>query len=469
VVELRTESLNFFYTIYYYVCIIIITINTYTLMKTILYNSFIWIFLSLFFCLWADVVSSQTSYNMTDGGSIEACGGTFYDPGGTGNYPPPPMGLIVGVEGKKDYVFTICNKLAGKPIKVEFTSFNLWYNTMSLSWPPWNSCAITTEDRLIIYNGPNTSSPSLGTYKKTNSPGVVTANSGCITFKLETKNVGNGSPCAANTGASGWTAIIKSDPPNVGNIIGPDTLIELQQYTYTTDGDLVEGTWGSGNMAIAFVNSTGKVTGVNPGTTNISYIITECGSDIAIKKITIIPEPKPLPDCTISGIDTLCQGDSLLLKSSSEGGVWTTSDSTIATVNSSGLVTASKEGQGGTVTITYQNEENCVGIVEHTLRVNKCNTHSIIVGVDDIDEITEVALFPNPTNSEINLEFEIKNIADVTIALIDMAGRILEERTIDAMAGKNYMLIDMQSFTAGVYSVMLYSNGSKLVKRIVKN
>ncbi|MBK7181762.1 MAG: gliding motility-associated C-terminal domain-containing protein [Bacteroidetes bacterium] len=96
---------------------------------------------------------------MTSGSSTTyACGGgTFYDPGGTGNYA-----------NSLTYTQTICAP-AGQYLTFNFTSFNT------------ESCC----DRLIIYNGPNTGSPQIGTFAGTNTPGTVTVNPGqCITFSF---------------------------------------------------------------------------------------------------------------------------------------------------------------------------------------------------------------------------------------------------------------------------------------------
>jgi gliding motility-associated-like protein len=121
------------------------------------------------------------TYNMTNG-TISTCTGTFYDNGGTGNYT-----------ASTDLTFTICPAIAGSKIKCTFTSFNVE----------------ASYDRLTIYDGPNTSSPSMGTYDN-NAPlsGIVQAttsnSSGCLTFVFHSDG---------SVQYAGWEASISCTTP----------------------------------------------------------------------------------------------------------------------------------------------------------------------------------------------------------------------------------------------------------------
>lgn len=120
-------------------------------------------------------LSSQT-YNISSGGSVSTCSGTFYDPGGTGNYG-----------NNQNYTMTFCPSTAGQVIQVTFTSFDL-----ELDY-----------DYLYIYDGNNTSAPLLGQFSGTPSLGTIKATvnnaTGCLTFKF----VSDG-----GTYSSGWVATI---------------------------------------------------------------------------------------------------------------------------------------------------------------------------------------------------------------------------------------------------------------------
>ena len=97
-------------------------------------------------------ISQYTMSNTT----VTACNGTFLDPGGAGNYA-----------NNQVFTMTFCSG-TGQAVNLDFTAFALENN--------W--------DYLYIYDGTSTASPTLGTFTGTNSPGLVSAPSGCITVRF---------------------------------------------------------------------------------------------------------------------------------------------------------------------------------------------------------------------------------------------------------------------------------------------
>src|SRR5574343_144817 len=100
------------------------------------------------------------TYTMNNG-SISACSGTFYDPGGTGNYG-----------NSQTFVYTICPSTPGAKVIVNFSTFNLE----------------NSYDFLQVFDGNSTAAPSLGTYTGTSGPGTASASlsnpTGCLTFRF---------------------------------------------------------------------------------------------------------------------------------------------------------------------------------------------------------------------------------------------------------------------------------------------
>ncbi|HRU60858.1 MAG TPA: hypothetical protein P5565_05255, partial [Bacteroidia bacterium] len=123
----------------------------------------------------AETAKAQT-YNMA-AGTINTCGGTFYDPGGSGSNYGNNLNITE----------TFCSN-AGTCIQVAFTAFNTQGGN----------------DVLTIYDGPSTASPVIGSFSGNGgSPGTVTSSTGCLTFQFIT----NGS-----TTRSGWAATITCVP-----------------------------------------------------------------------------------------------------------------------------------------------------------------------------------------------------------------------------------------------------------------
>jgi len=103
------------------------------------------------------------------------------------------------------------------------------------------------------------------------------------------------------------------------------------------------GAWSIAG-AIATINSAGVVTGVAPGTTTVTYTDTNtCGTSSVSMVLYVGHAPS---GGRISGPDTICVGVAATLSDTTyPGGVWTSSNNSIATINSStGAVTGVANG-----------------------------------------------------------------------------------------------------------------------------
>jgi Concanavalin A-like lectin/glucanases superfamily/Secretion system C-terminal sorting domain/Bacterial Ig-like domain (group 2)/PKD-like domain/Ig-like domain CHU_C associated len=98
---------------------------------------------------------------------------------------------------------------------------------------------------------------------------------------------------------------------------------------------------GTGAIGETLVNTTSSIVAVN-------YVYTTtangCSSSSTIS-VDVYPTPAP-----ITGTSVLCVGGTSTLSSTTSGGAWTSSNTTVATVSSAGVVTALS---AGTTTITY--------------------------------------------------------------------------------------------------------------------
>lgn len=138
-------------------------------------------------------------------------------------------------------------------------------------------------------------------------------------------------------------------------------------YDFTTGG-----IWTSDNISVAAVGlSSGIVHGVAAGTANISY--TSGSTGCTVSEIFMV-DPAPAP---ITGNPRLCTGSTTNLYSVSSGGIWSSGNSAIATINSSGLVTAASPG---IVPINYTSGAGCVA----TITVSVSSHPSPILGSSNV-------------------------------------------------------------------------------------
>ena len=75
---------------------------------------------------------------------------------------------------------------------------------------------------------------------------------------------------------------------------------------------------------------------------------------------------------------------------------------------------------------------------------------------------------PNPVQDMMNVGFSTETSQNFTLQVIDIQGRVLQSRTIEAFAGQNNLDLDMGQFAAGFYYVQLSSPTVKLDKKILK-
>lgn len=144
-------------------------------------------------------------------------------------------------------------------------------------------------------------------------------------------------PCAVPTNV----AITITTPPTT-TLAGPNVCVgSTTTFTASTPG----GTWSSANPAIATVNATGQVTGVSSGVVSIDYTFPAAGGCPSVSFSRPLTVTNPPSAGTVSGDQTLCVGDAIPYSATVPGGSWSSSNTSIATVNSAtGVVNAIATG-----------------------------------------------------------------------------------------------------------------------------
>ena len=138
--------------------------------------------------------------------------------------------------------------------------------------------------------------------------------------------------------------VIETLPPVTG------TLTVCAGSTTALSNAASGGTWSSSDIAVAIVGSTGIVSGVAAGTATISYLVSSTNT-------TVVVTVNPLPDAgTITGSSAVCAGSTITLSNATSGGSWSSSNTAVATVGTTGIVTGIANG---IVTISYTVTNSC--------------------------------------------------------------------------------------------------------------
>ena len=263
--------------------------------------------------------------------------------GGTWISTNPPVatisnaGLITGLAaGTAKFIFT--NTLTGC---VSDTS-------SVITVTPGPSVSITGDNELCIGDSTTLSPTSLGTWETSNSAVATVTNAGAVSA------VSPGQATFRFTDAAGCKSlptlpVIVHPRPTVG-VIGNSSICVGNTTTLSPSSG---GTWVSNHLSIATVNSaTGVVTGVSPGTATFTF--TETSTSCSSNPTSPVTVNGPPTSPTITGPTAICVGGSTTLAPTS-GGVWTSNNASVATVDNAGNVTSIGPGK---VTFSFTFSEN---------------------------------------------------------------------------------------------------------------
>ncbi len=220
-------------------------------------------------------------------------------------------------------------------------------------------------------------------------------------------------PCA-NTFTKAITVV---SPPNAGSLSGNQSICVGSTTTFIPT--VTGGTWSSDSPSIATVNSsTGLISGVTSGTTNINYTVAGtggCPSTTVSRSVTVT---NPVSAGTLNGNQNICVGNTTAFVPTVLGGTWSSSDTAIATVNSSGVITGAAAGSA-TITYTVSGSGGCPNAtVNRTVSVAAIPSAGTLSGNQNIC----VGLSSNFTSSVSGGTWTSNNTA---VATVNAAGVVI--------------------------------------------
>lgn len=149
-------------------------------------------------------------------------------------------------------------------------------------------------------------------------------------------------------------------------ITGTDNVCEGNTTTLATITP--GGTWSTSDAAIATVNATGVVTGVTPGTATITYTLTNGDGCTGTQTLAVTVNALPVVPA-ITGTSDLFEGATTTLSNTTPGGVWSSSNTAVATVSGTGVVTGVSGGSAD-ITYTVTNANGCTSSQTVTVTVD---------------------------------------------------------------------------------------------------
>jgi len=224
------------------------------------------------------------------------CNGSLYDVGGpNGNY----------YDNNNSWI-TIAPP-GSNQITLNFTDFDIEAPSSGLSYCNW--------DYLEIFDGADTSAPSLGQYCNTltGGPGTIISSSGAITVYLHADQAVNGRGFELN-----WSCIFPNIPPttliNLSDTISCDGTVSFTDLSLNGP-DSWNWSFGDGN----FSNLQNPIhTYLNPGVYSVLLVTSnQYGSD----SLFIDDYISIFDDNISSTSDTICNGSNAILEANSDFGI----------------------------------------------------------------------------------------------------------------------------------------------------
>lgn len=262
----------------------------------------------------------------------------------------PSTGLVTALSaGSSDITYTVSAGCNGPVSSFKTLTVTPNVNAGTVSGAAQLCIGITTAYTSNGNANGSWSSSNPGVASVNASTGMVTALTAGTTNIVYTISTGCGGP------VSSFKSLTVSPNVNAGTVNGISPLCTGATASYTSNGTL-GGTWSSSNPAVATVNSSGVVTVLTAGTTNIIYTVNSvCGGPFSsFKTLTVNPNANA---GTVSGASPLCLNATTTYTSNGNtGGTWSSSNPAIATVTPAGLV---KGLTSGTVNIIYTVTTGC--------------------------------------------------------------------------------------------------------------
>ena len=235
------------------------------------------------------------------------------------------------------------------------------------------------------------------------------------------------------------------------------------------------GVWSCGNISTATIDSvTGVVTGKYQGIANIKYTVTNAYGCINAATLNLPVYAKPgVPSINYLGTPTpqagaipstaFCRNKTFSVTGSPTGGVWSSTDTSVVTVTSSGVVYTAAAGLGSVI-YTYTDINGCsnsralIGTVVNCPSSRGVNASSN----EQVVSSSEFTMYPNPAKTFISLSLKTL-IGSGSIVVTDLYGK--QVKTQPLSMGNN--TVDIANLSKGFYLVSIITEQVKTTKKLV--
>jgi len=217
--------------------------------------------------------------------------------------------------------------------------------------------------------------------------------------------------------------------------------------------------WSSSDTSVATVDTTGLVTGVAVGSATIT-VTTQDGSFTATSIATVSNIPvtgvKVSPTTASVNVGSTKQLTATIspYNAFDQNVSWSSSDTSVATVDTTGLVTGVAVGSA-VITVTTED-----GGFTATSNIAVSEPTSIAT----IESVQDISIYPIPFNNRLNIKFGKEPAETVDILLLDVTGRIVRYKKA---VGLNHQF-DTTDLNEGLYLIKIIGTTINVVGTVIK-
>lgn len=186
---------------------------------------------------------------------------------------------------------------------------------------------------------------------------------------------------------------------------------------------------------------------IRDGLTDTSVLVSSWGCDSTVF-VYLTVDPVPTVSITANGTELTATGDVDDL-------VWYMDGTALSATDTSYTATSS-----GTYSVLSTNQFGCTTLSD-TVNVT-------IVGVGELDNMSQLNVYPNPATDKLNVSIALQSNADVALVLYDMSGRMVQQQNIKAQAGNTTHQLDISALDSGMYLLQTKLNGQVRTIKVAK-
>lgn len=227
--------------------------------------------------------------------------------------------------------------------------------------------------------------------------------------------------------------------------LGCDSIIIVDLNINPTYFDTMYDTVCSGD-SYTFPDGT-VMTNLLGGLTDTSVLVSSLGCDSTVY-VNLAVDPVPTVSITANGTELTATGDVDDLVWYLDGTALSATDTTY-TATSSGAYSVLSTNQFGCTTLS------------DTVNVT-------IVGVGELDNLTQLNVYPNPATDKLSVSITLQSNADLALSLYDMSGRMVQQQNIKVQAGNTNHQLDISALDSGMYLLQTKLNGQVRTIKVAK-